>query len=67
MSNGHNADRLLRSGQAGRQSAAFEDKTSGKHQRYCLTTPLGLEEQEMEMNGGESEREREREREERTE
>lgn len=36
----------------GRQSAAFEDRTSGKHKRSCLTTPLGLEEQEMEMDGG---------------
>lgn len=35
----------------GRQSAAFEDRTSGKHQRSCLTTPLGLEEQEMEIDG----------------
>ncbi len=56
----------------GRQSAAFEDRTSGKHQRSCLTTPLRLEEQEMEMDGEkvrerkrerEKERERERERE----
>lgn len=37
--------------------AAFEDRTSGKHQRSCLTTPLGLEEQEM--GGRERERERE--------
>ena len=36
----------------GRQTAAFEARTSGKHQQSCLTTPLGIEEQEMEMDGG---------------
>lgn len=63
MSNRESADRHVGRGQADGERAAFEDRTSGKHQRSCLTTPLGLEEQEMEMDGGKV-RERKREREE---
>lgn len=64
MSNRESADRHVGRGQADGERAAFEDRTSGKHQRSCLTTPLGLEEQEMEMDGGKvSEREKKRERE----
>lgn len=62
MSNRESADRHVGRGQADGERAAFEDRTSGKHQRSCLTTPLGLKEQEMEMDGGKvSERKRERE------